>query len=124
MWFLLLKAASPGPLAKVDKFPGPAMPMDGLLADEGFLHLHKCARCSSALLVFLEHETAHLQAFGEEVEYFRLLQLHLCFWCWLARLPTSEPQVYMAAQALKSLGFCPAQLEGSVINCLCQLLLE
>lgn len=116
MWCLLLKAGSPGPLAKVDKFPGPAMPMDGLLDDEGFLQLHKSARCSSPLLVFLGHETPHLQAFGEQVEYFRLLHLHLCFWCWLARLPTTGPQVCMAALALQSLVFCPAQLEGSVIN--------
>lgn len=30
----------------------------------------------------------------------------------------------MAAMALQSLGFCPAQLEGSATDCLCQQLLE
>lgn len=98
--------------------------MDGLLADKNFLYLHEYARCSSALLVFLGHETPCLQAFGEEVESFRLLRPHLCSWCWLARLPPLGPQVCVAALALQSLGFCPAQLEGSVTSCLCQHLLE
>lgn len=74
MWGLLLKAAPSGPLSKDGQIPRSChASMDGLPADNGFLHLHEYARCSSALLVFLRHETPRLQAFGEEVECFRLL---------------------------------------------------
>lgn len=98
--------------------------MDGLVAIKGFLHLYEYARCSSALLEFLGHETPILQTFGEKVECFRLLQPHLCSWWWLARLPPLGPHVCVAALALQSLGFCPAQLEGRVTNCLCRHLLK